>query len=112
MLSTALAKRDRGYKSTVSAKVCNLFKEPAFHFFILEVSLQVSYRLRGAGYRTYSSNVPPKGKNRRWLRHWLLAHSPTGIRPFPLVMWFTLPEGGSLDPTGKGSKLYYGKDKA
>lgn len=34
----------------------------------------------------------------RKIRHWLLAHCPSGIHHYPLDLWFTLPEGGSLCP--------------
>lgn len=71
---------------------------PAFHFKVLGVDYQTSVRLRGGGYRVYSSENAPKDKSRRWLRHWLLAHSPSGIRPYPLDLWLTLPEMGCVDP--------------
>ena len=79
--------------SPVSFKVSNLFGGfmPAFIFSVLRVSLQNSYRLRGAGYRVYSHRGVKK--SRRWLRHWLLACSPSGILPVPIDIWFTLPEG-------------------
>jgi hypothetical protein len=80
-------------------RVLNMFGGfvPAFQFKALGVSLQNSYRLRGGGYRVYSTLKAPKRSQRRWLRHWLLAHSPSGIRPVPLKIWFTLPEMGSVD---------------
>lgn len=53
--------------------------------------------------RVYSTLSPPSGRQRRWLRHLLLAHSPSGIRPVPLHLWFTLPEGGAVDPYRMGA---------
>lgn len=32
-----------------------------------------------------------------------MAHSPSGIRPVPLHLWFTLPEGGAVDPYRMGA---------
>lgn len=99
--------------SPVSATVCSLFGGfvAAFHFLIFLVSLQTSYRLRGAGYRTYSSDVPPKGKHRRWLRHWLLAHSPSGILPYPVELWLTLPEKKAVDPYRLGMVIDFVKSR-
>lgn len=79
--------------SPVSFKVLNLTGGfvPAFIFQVLRVSLQTSYRLRGGSYRVYTNRGTPK--SRRWLRHWLLACSPSGILPVPIDIWFTLPEG-------------------
>lgn len=69
---------------------------PPVIFATLGVSLQNSYRLRGAGYQVYSS-VSPVKRSRRWLRHWLLMHSPSGICPWPTELWLTLPEQGCVD---------------
>ena len=34
--------------------------------------------------------------NRRWRRHYLLMHSPSGIYPLPVEFWLTFPERGVL----------------
>jgi len=85
--------------SPVSLKVLNIFSgfAPAFHFRLLGVNLRTSIRLRGGGYPVYNNEGIPKG-SRRWLRHWLLVHSPSGLHPYPIDLWLTLPEKGSLDP--------------
>lgn len=75
------------------------------------MSLRTSFRLRGAGYRTYSNDNAPKGKHRRWLRHWLLAHSPSGLRPYPIDLWLTLPEGGCVDPYRMGRVVDFVKTR-
>lgn len=54
-------------------------------------SIRVSLRLRGAGYRRYSSlphHVNPNF-HRHWFRHILVAFSPGGMLPlpFPVVAW-------------------------
>lgn len=56
-------------------------------------SLQVSLRLRGAGYRRYSSrpeNFSPY-YSRHWFSHVLVAFSPSGIRPMPFEFWLGYP---------------------
>lgn len=56
-------------------------------------SLQVSLRLRGAGYRRYSyrpENFSPY-YSRHWFRHVLVALSPSGIRPMPFEFWLGYP---------------------
>lgn len=59
-------------------------------------SLRVSYRLRGASFRVYSRRGVPPMSNRRWRRHYLLMHSPSGIYPLPVEFWLTFPERGVL----------------
>lgn len=62
----------------------------------LGVDLKTSYRLKGASYRVYTHLGVPE-KARRWRRHWLLQHSPTGIHPYPLAFWLVLPDAGVVD---------------
>lgn len=38
----------------------------------------------------------PKRLSKRWLRHWLSLHGPSGIRPLPLRVWLAFPERGCL----------------
>ena len=52
-------------------------------------SLRLTLRLKGAGYRRYSSmpeHINPNF-NRHWFRHVLVAYSPGGITPFPFLVW-------------------------
>lgn len=58
-------------------------------------SLQVSLRLRGAGFRRYSastSHFHPQ-YNRHWFRHVIVAFSPGGIKPLPFFIWLGFPSG-------------------
>lgn len=41
--------------------------------------------------------------SRRWLRHWLLWHSPSGVQPYPIEFWLTLPNAGAVDPYRYGN---------
>jgi hypothetical protein len=62
-------------------------------------NVRVSLRLRGAGYRRYSSkpeNVSPK-YSRHWFRHILVAYSQGGISPLPLPILFSIPDGFPVD---------------
>lgn len=77
----------------------------AFVFKDLKVSLQTSYRLRGGGYRVYTNAHKPKSK--RWCRHWLLAHSPSGILPMPYELWLAFPEIGVLSPYQLGMVRHF-----
>lgn len=63
--------------SPVSFKVLNMFGGyvHASQFRLLGLSLQTDYRIRGRGYRVYTTgHTPQKGKSRRWLRHWHHIH--------------------------------------
>lgn len=55
--------------------------------------LRTTLRLRGAGYRRYSSrpeHINPN-YNRHWFRHVLVAYSPGGITPLPFRLWLGFP---------------------
>ena len=55
----------------------------------IRVSLTLTLRLRGAGYRGYSSlphYVNPNFR-RHWFRHILVAFSPGGMLPLPFQLW-------------------------
>lgn len=57
--------------------------------------LRTTLRLRGAGYRRYSSrpeHINPN-YNRHWFRHVLVAYSPGGITPLPFRLWLGFPSG-------------------
>lgn len=58
-------------------------------------SLQVSLRVRGAGYRRYSTSPGDfhPHYNRHRYRHVLVAFSPGGIIPLPFPFWLGFPEG-------------------
>jgi len=71
-------------------------------------SLRLTLRLRGAGYRRYSSmpeHINPNF-NRHWFRHVLVAYSPGGITPLPFLLtelltflvWLGFPEGILVTP--------------
>lgn len=63
-------------------------------------SLRVSMRLRGSGYRRYSSrpeHINPY-KNRHGFRQILVAYSPGGIWPLPFDLWLGFPEGFLVCP--------------
>lgn len=72
-------------------------------------SLQVSLRLRGAGYRRYS--CAPKVKipqtNRHWFRHVLVAFSPGGIIPLPFPILLGFQEGKLASCYHLGMLRYY-----
>lgn len=58
-------------------------------------SLQLSMRVREAGFRRYSAkpeHVSPH-YNRHWYRHILVAFSPGGILPLPFQVWLGFPDG-------------------
>nr|YP_009045808.1 orf134 [Batis maritima]AIC83411.1 orf134 [Batis maritima] len=59
-------------------------------------SLQVSLRLRGAGFRRYSAKAGHfnNNHNRHWYRHLIVAYSPGGKLPLPFYIWFGFTEGG------------------
>lgn len=71
---------------------------PAIHYSAYGVSFQNSVRLRGGGYRAYSAGSAAPKRSRKWLRHWLLMYSSSGIIRFPFTCWITLPEMESLCP--------------
>lgn len=57
--------------------------------------LRTTLRLRGAGYRRYSSrpeHINPN-YNRHWFRHVLVAYSPGDITPLPFRLWLGFPSG-------------------
>lgn len=63
-------------------------------------SVQLSLRLRGAGYRRYSAkpeHINPN-YNRHWFRHILVALSPGGICPMPFQFWLGFPDGIVVTP--------------
>lgn len=67
-------------------------------------SLRTSLRLRGAGFRRYSSrpeHVNPN-YNRHWFRHILITFSPGGITPLPFNLWLSFPEGFLVTPYHMG----------
>lgn len=58
-------------------------------------SLQLSMRVREAGFRRYSAkpeHVSPHS-NRNWYRHILVAFSLGGILPLPFQVWLGFPDG-------------------
>jgi hypothetical protein len=57
--------------------------------------LRTSFRLRGAGFRTYCAGPEKVNSNfsRHWKGHQLIAYSPSGIRPFPFMVWLGWPSG-------------------
>lgn len=58
-------------------------------------SLQLSMRVREAGFRRYSAkpeHVSPH-YNRHWYRHILVAFSPGGRIPLPFQVWLGFPDG-------------------
>lgn len=67
-------------------------------------SLRVSLRLRGAGYRRYSSQPTSfhPHYNRHWFRHVLVCFSPSGIAPYPFEFWLGFPEGFLPSPSQMG----------
>ena len=52
-------------------------------------SIRISMRLRGAGYRGYSSK--PTDINPKGFRHIFVAYSPSGICPLPIQVWLGFP---------------------
>lgn len=69
---------------------------PAFIFQVLNPGCRCRHPIGLEVEATVTNRGTPK--SRRWLRHWLLALSPSGIHPLPLDLWFTLPEKGCVDP--------------
>ncbi|RWR97758.1 hypothetical protein CKAN_02721200 [Cinnamomum micranthum f. kanehirae] len=67
-------------------------------------SLRTSLRLRGAGYRRYSSQPHHFNPhyNRHWFRHVLVCFSPHGIVPLPFKVWLGYPEGFLPSPSQVG----------
>ena len=72
-------------------------------------SLQVSLRLRGAGFRRYSSspNHFHPNYNRHWFRHVIVAFSPSGICPLPFLRWLGFPEGFIPSPYQVGKVRWF-----
>lgn len=68
----------------------------------LGCSFNASFRLKGAGYRVLARVDRSKPSavfgrlSRRWKRHWLSLHLPSGVRPLPLTLWLAFPEKGGL----------------
>lgn len=59
------------------------------------LTLSISLRLRGAGYRRYSSKPEHFHPlyNKHWFRHVIVAFSPGGRKPLPFWVWLGFPDG-------------------
>lgn len=91
-------------------KSCCGFSAP-FVFKTLGCSIRNSFRLKGGGYYVYSrvreDATKVVFKSKRWIRHWLSMHSPSGIKPLPVVLWLAFPERGVLSPTEYGLMRFF-----
>lgn len=67
-------------------------------FRMLGCGFNQSFRVRGAGFRVLAKLAgAPKGLSKRWLRHWISLHDPSGVRPLPLKLLLAFPEKGILN---------------
>lgn len=72
-------------------------------------NIQLSMRLRGAGYRRYSSqpaSLSPRF-NRHWFRHVIVSFSPCGIKPMPLQIWLGFPDFGLVNCSHMGMVRFF-----
>ncbi|KAJ8612355.1 hypothetical protein MRB53_036557 [Persea americana] len=60
------------------------------------MSLSLTIRFRGGSYRV--CGAPHRPKSRRWLRHFLCMHAPSGVFPLPVALWLAFPDLGILTP--------------
>lgn len=67
----------------------------------LGCSKRNSFRLRGGVYRVFSKfdvgKYPFWTLSRRWRRHWLVIHSPSGLTPLLVSLWLAFPDKGILN---------------
>ena len=81
--------------STACIRLCSSNSSPGIFKQLCsggQMSLRTSVRLRGGGFRVYNK-ANFKTFSRRWRRHWLAMHCPSGIFPMPLVLWLGCPFG-------------------
>ena len=65
------------------------------------MSLSLTIRFRGGAYCV--CGAPHRPKSRRWLRHFLCMHAPSGVFPLPVALWLAFPDLGILTPEQLGA---------
>lgn len=72
-----------------------------FVFKTLGCSVRATFRLRGGGYRVFSkvqgNRVVFGSLSRKWKRHWIALHSPSGLCALPIELLLGFPDKGILN---------------